>query len=444
MGRSRRSGLGDQRSRGQSLAEFALVLPVVLLILLFTIDFGRVYLGWVQLNNAARIAANYAASGFPPLSPAQQAQYRSTVSRETAGLNCDLPSPIPDPTYPGSTGTTVGGRAVVSLTCSFKLLTPFIGALFPSGTVIVGASADFPIRTGAIANITPGQTIAPAARPNQDFTIRPSSGPAPLTVNFVLGPQQGGPAQTWAWDFGDGSTDTINPVPPAHQYTVQGTYPVTLVETNGSGQSTYSHNVVVGPPQPAPVAGFYGTVPSPCVTVVAPNSEQCGGVSGSPIYYKWPMTVTFTDTSLNNSGATYLWDFGDGSALGTTANPTHLYSAPGSFTVTQTVTTSAGANPFARNAYINAGCVIPVFINTNTSSANATWIAAHFLTGNLYYYQKFQGNFGYFTGAPSPGQSYTIGQQNPQGGLFTAASGSAGSYQCSTTGRVAKTGDPAP
>ena len=48
-------------SVGQSLVEFALVLPVVLLILLLTIDVGRLYYGWVNLQNAARIEANYAA-----------------------------------------------------------------------------------------------------------------------------------------------------------------------------------------------------------------------------------------------------------------------------------------------------------------------------------------------------------------------------------------------
>ena len=50
------------------VVELALVLPVVLLIGVVAIDFGRIYLGWVNLQNMARIAATYAANnpdGWP-------------------------------------------------------------------------------------------------------------------------------------------------------------------------------------------------------------------------------------------------------------------------------------------------------------------------------------------------------------------------------------------
>jgi len=51
----------QRKSRGQSLAEFALTVPFALLMVLFGLDFGRVFLGWVSLNQATREAANYAA-----------------------------------------------------------------------------------------------------------------------------------------------------------------------------------------------------------------------------------------------------------------------------------------------------------------------------------------------------------------------------------------------
>src|SRR5439155_22722723 len=57
----RRSRHGRRKSRGQSLVEFSLVLPLFLLIVMFGIDFGRAYLGWVNLQNVTRVAANYAA-----------------------------------------------------------------------------------------------------------------------------------------------------------------------------------------------------------------------------------------------------------------------------------------------------------------------------------------------------------------------------------------------
>jgi PKD repeat protein len=51
------------------------------------------------------------------------------------------------------------------------------------------------------------------------------------------------------------------------------------------------------------------------------------------------MTVTFTDNSYDPDGfiVSWLWDFGDG-ATSTVQNPIHTYTAPGSYTVTLTVT----------------------------------------------------------------------------------------------------------
>jgi len=60
-------------SRGQALVEFAFVLPIFLLLLFGTIDFGR-YVYYVQiLNNAAREGARYAivhgSNSFQPAGP---------------------------------------------------------------------------------------------------------------------------------------------------------------------------------------------------------------------------------------------------------------------------------------------------------------------------------------------------------------------------------------
>lgn len=47
--------------KGQSLVEFALVLPVLLLILLGIMEFGRILGGYVELQSAARDVTRYAA-----------------------------------------------------------------------------------------------------------------------------------------------------------------------------------------------------------------------------------------------------------------------------------------------------------------------------------------------------------------------------------------------
>ena len=50
-----------KRSRGQALVEFALILPVFMLVMLIAIDFGRLFFTYIQVNNAAREGAAYGA-----------------------------------------------------------------------------------------------------------------------------------------------------------------------------------------------------------------------------------------------------------------------------------------------------------------------------------------------------------------------------------------------
>lgn len=53
----------QQRRKGQTLAEFAITLPIVLILLFGIVEFGRIFQAWVTLQNAARAAARYASTG---------------------------------------------------------------------------------------------------------------------------------------------------------------------------------------------------------------------------------------------------------------------------------------------------------------------------------------------------------------------------------------------
>jgi hypothetical protein len=59
------------------------------------------------------------------------------------------------------------------------------------------------------------------------------------------------------------------------------------------------------------------------------------------------LTAQFSNTSLN--ATTYSWDFGDGSALSTDMNPTHLYAVTGTYTVCLTATGECGPNTTCDN-----------------------------------------------------------------------------------------------
>jgi hypothetical protein len=173
------------RSRGQSLVELALVLPVLLLLLLMGLDFGRVFLGWVNLNNAARVAANYA-SQHPnawtvPTDAVVLAEYQRLIAADAAATNCTLPNPVPAPTFPSGTG--LGQPAVVSIRCTFSVITPVISGILGNG-VAVSAQAAFPIRFGAILGMplqtaVPTPTAAPTPTPTPAPTPTPTPGPTP-------------------------------------------------------------------------------------------------------------------------------------------------------------------------------------------------------------------------------------------------------------------------
>ena len=84
-----------RRTRGQSLVEFALVLPILLFLTLTALDFGRIYLGYINIQNMARIAANYAANNPNAWTGGgdadAQAQFRNQILQDGAVTNCALP-----------------------------------------------------------------------------------------------------------------------------------------------------------------------------------------------------------------------------------------------------------------------------------------------------------------------------------------------------------------
>ena len=53
----------DPKSKGQTLVEFALVLPIMLLLLFAIIEIARLLHAWVSIENGARFGVRYAVTG---------------------------------------------------------------------------------------------------------------------------------------------------------------------------------------------------------------------------------------------------------------------------------------------------------------------------------------------------------------------------------------------
>jgi PKD repeat protein len=418
------------KSRGQSFVEFAIVAPVLLLLLLITLDFGRMFLSYVTLNNTVRVAANYAALNPSDFTGTLNlATYNSIVNRESSSLNCPLRADgggntPPIPTYPGGTG--LGKQAVVQMTCDFSPLTPLIGAIV-GNSFPISAESQFPVRTGAIANISGSTTLPPPGAPVAAFTFTGVTGGTingsgnvtgtdPVDVTVLDGSTN---AQTYDWNWGDGSQDDFTAAPLPHTFTGSQLYTVTLTVTNNVGSSTATRTVdlsAVATPTPAtptptlgpPVRAFFGTPIGNAPQVTG------GGSAGVAIQGSYPsLQVNFTNNTTNATA--YSWNFGDGSPVSTATNPGYTYSSKGVFTVTLTVTTPTGAQPLQKVAYVTVGCVVPNFSNTATSAAPGTWSGAG-MTGTITYQPVgAKGNQGQTTTPPAVG---TIKQQSLTGGVW--------------------------
>ncbi len=139
--------------RGQSLAEFALVLPVLLLIALLGLDLGRAYFSWVTLTNAARVAANYAALN-PDASFAAGSTYDTLLRGDATNAACVITGAAPpQPVFADSTldanATTkdLGDNVTVTVSCPFSVLTPIVRSI-TGNPLTISASSSFTIRTG--------------------------------------------------------------------------------------------------------------------------------------------------------------------------------------------------------------------------------------------------------------------------------------------------------
>jgi PKD repeat protein len=191
----------------------------------------------------------------------------------------------------------------------------------------------------------------------------------------------GTPAYTWS--FGDGGTATGSS--PSHTYAAPGSYTVTMTMTEPLTGSTGSAQRTL----------LVNDLPSASFTL-APNPSTAGA----------PVALNAgASTDPDGSIASYAWSFGDGStASGATAS--HVYGAPGTYTVTLTVTDSAGLGATATqtvtvNPPPNSDFSI-IAMKVNAKTGVITFTGAVSDPGSFSWLLTFQnGKFGVFTAGTS-------------------------------------------
>jgi PKD repeat protein len=201
-----------------------------------------------------------------------------------------------------------------------------------AGTYTVTLTATGP--GGSDGETKSGYISVSEPAPVADFSGTPVSGTHPLNVDFT-DLSSGGPVTSWLWTFGDGGTSTVQD--PSHTYTAAGTYTVTLTATGSGGSDGETKSGYISVSESAPVAGF----------------------SGTPVSGTHPLDVDFTDLSSGGPVTSWLWTFGDGGSS-TAQNPSHTYTAAGTYTVTLTATGPGGSDGETKSGYISVSESAPV------------------------------------------------------------------------------------
>ena len=122
------------------------------------------------------------------------------------------------------------------------------------------------------------------------------------------------PIVDWTWDFGDGTSASIQNA--SHTYLTSGTYNVTLTIQTQDGNSNF---------EVKPAYVVVSTIPTANFSV---NSNSCSV----------PLDVTFNNLSSNGSDYTYVWDFGNSQTSAEFSPVGISYATAGTYTVILDVT----------------------------------------------------------------------------------------------------------
>lgn len=251
----------------------------------------------------------------------------------------------------------------------------FIGDLKPYNCTACNNSLQIQINdyqtlaTGASAN------IATALTPGYYAFQTPGGTTTQYSFSFTSFSYNVTP-QSWAWDFGDGTTSTLQN--PTHIYTHPGNYTACLTTTfSDLTTGSICNPVYIGTPE----AGCYG------------NFTYTATVN----------SLAFTNSAAGGTGFSFLWDFGDGSTS-TLPNPTHTYTAAGKYLVSMKVTNSQN-----QVLVYNRNCFTQGYtgsINGNYFLPNATISNPNNLSNVIINWTDASGTVYTSNNASQPGTSY--------------------------------------
>lgn len=243
--------------------------------------------------------------------------------------------------YPTSLSASTSAGTVVTNTATASWDTGTASSNRVDLTVLQKAGVAVSPLTGS-NNGRPGESVYFAA-------VLTNTGNGADTVGLSAVSSHGWPCQIYRDDNADG----------VHQSTE-----VSVVTSTGSLASGQSFYCVVAIAIPAGATGSDSTtltgtssydparLATATYTINVQIAPPVADFSASPTTGNVPLTVVFSDSSTGTPSA-WSWGFGDGSTS-TTRNPTHVYSAAGTYTVSLTVGNTGGQDTKTKTGLISA------------------------------------------------------------------------------------------
>ncbi|MEO7983372.1 MAG: PKD domain-containing protein, partial [Bacteroidota bacterium] len=220
------------------------------------------------------------------------------------------------------------------------------GSYFNAGTFSVKLVV---LNSSGADSITRNQYITVFPKPVVAFTASDTAGCLPATIQFTdQSSPSSGTITSWLWDFGDGTTSTSPS--PLHIFSTAGNFTVSLRVVNSDGCATVLTKPSYISTANGVNAGFSNTLPSPC--------------AANP-------SVSFTNLSTGPGTLTWQWQFGDG-ATSTLANPVHIYTTAGTYTVSLIATSPFGcSDTITKQQLINVGVIQSQFTYPSSTCAGS-------------------------------------------------------------------------
>ncbi|MGH7894986.1 MAG: PKD domain-containing protein, partial [Candidatus Binatia bacterium] len=223
-----------------------------------------------------------------------------------------------------------------------------------------------------------------------------------ITFNGSGSTDADGTIASYAWNFGDNTTGSGVSV--SHSYASAGTYTVTLTVTDNKG-ATGSDTAVAMISNRPPTANAGPDKTSPEDTAVAFNGSGSTDADG---------TIT-----------AYAWSFGDGTT-GNGVASSHVYAAPGTYTVTLTVTDNNGAQS-SDTAVVTVTAVVAAGTwarSIGNTLSDASYAVAVDGSGNTIVGGAFRGSVdcGGVTLTSAGGADWFLAKYTPAGALLWARS----------------------